>query len=74
MLKTRWRGSFLAFGPYGPIYVEIFVDPNEHMSGKEPKYRLSANGWPVERLDKGKYRIVAPERQMEVYSDDPKAI
>lgn len=71
---TRWKGSFLAFSPYGPVYVEIFVNPSEQVPGAETKYSLSANGWPVIRLDKGKYRIVAPERLMDCYSESPKAV
>ena len=98
---TAWKGSFLGFSPYGPIYIEMFVDPisssatpsqmvtagsqspaadsaakDERFLNRESgmTYRLSANGFPVIRLEKGKYRVIAQTRQMDIYSDDPSAI
>jgi len=73
------RFSFLAFGPYGPVYIQFGqnslnsdIDLNDFTHGIDlPK--LSANGWPVKRVAKGRYRVMEPDGCVEVTSDDPDA-
>ncbi|MDB5391476.1 MAG: hypothetical protein JWM11_7122 [Planctomycetaceae bacterium] len=76
MLKDQ--GCFLAYGPYGPVYIEFELVKSAHdaepgsLSNLNPK--LSANGWPVQRVEKGRYRVFASDKCIEVVSDQPKAI
>lgn len=72
------QGSFLAYGPYGPIYIEFELAKDAHQDGPgsqtDFKHKLSANGWPVQRVAKGRYKVFALEKCIEVVSDHPKAI
>jgi hypothetical protein len=76
--KLNDQGSFLAYGPYGPIYIEFELPKAarqiEPGSQTNFKHKLSANGWPVQRVTKGRYKVFAHDRCIEVVSDHPKAI
>ena len=70
------RFSFVAFGPYGPVYIQFDWKQPRTALGKEQLDRgadlkLSANGWPVQRVTKGKYRVMEPGGCVEVISDHP---
>jgi hypothetical protein len=70
--------SFLAFGPYGPIYIEFELAKTSHVEGPgsqtEFDHQLSANGWPVQRVAKGRYKVFAYDKCFEVVSDHPMAL
>lgn len=72
------QGSFLAFGPYGPVYIEFELPKSTHQerpgSLTDFNFKLSANGWPVQRVTKGRYKVLAHDHSIEVISDHPKAI
>ncbi|MES2788688.1 MAG: hypothetical protein V4719_03630 [Planctomycetota bacterium] len=67
------RFSFVAFGPFGPVYIQF--DWEEVRSGRWADHRdqpkLSANGWPVQRIARGKYQVMEPGGCVEVVSSDP---
>ncbi len=71
------RFSFWAFGPYGPVYIQFgwrgsnARQSDEQANPDEARLNLSANGWPVQRITKGKYRVMEPNECVEVVSDHP---
>lgn len=71
------RFSFVAFGPYGPVYIQFPWTLSRsdytaaHSSGRADHLGLSANGWPVQRITKGRYRVMEPDGCVEVVSDHP---
>ncbi|MDB5336312.1 MAG: hypothetical protein JWN70_1931, partial [Planctomycetaceae bacterium] len=71
------RFSFVAFGPYGPVYIQFpwkqlkSAYGADHSDHGADHLGLSANGWPVQRITKGRYRVMEPDGCVEVVSDHP---
>lgn len=72
------RFSFVSFGPYGPVYIQFdWKQPpstfNTEQLDQGADLKLTANGWPVQRISKGRYRVIEPNATVEVFSDEPYA-
>lgn len=72
------RFSFVAFGPYGPVYIQFdWKQPRTAFDTEQldrgADLKLSANGWPVQRVAKGRYLVMEPVECVEVISNHPDA-